>query len=313
MPSGLTLLDGGLATELERQGHDLSDSLWSARLLRDDPAAIREAHVAFFRAGAEVATTASYQASLDGFVARGLSETQAQALIRSSVALAREAAEQVDAERSDGVRRIVAASVGPYGALRADGSEYRGDYGVSDGFLRSVHAARMELLATAGADLLAIETIPCEQEAAVLLELLGEMPEGTRAWLSLTCASGGTTRRGEDVRRVFSLARDLDRVVAVGVNCTAPDHVSSLVAAAVEASGKPAIAYPNSGETWDAGRRAWGGDGMGVSVESARRWVAAGATWVGGCCRVSSPDIAALWTGLRDGPREGWTSSIGDL
>lgn len=298
----MTLLDGGLATELERQGHDLSDPLWSARLLRDDPAAVREAHVAFFRAGAEVATTASYQASVDGFVARGLSEMQAQALIRSSVTLAREAAAQVDTERSDGVRRLVAASVGPWGALRADGSEYRGDYGVSDGFLRSVHGDRMELLATAGADLLAIETIPCEQEAAVLLELLGEMPESTRAWLSLTCASGATTRRGEDVRRVFSLARGLDRVVAVGVNCTAPDHVTALVAAAVESSGKPAIAYPNSGESWDAGRRAWGGDGTGVSVESARRWVAAGATWVGGCCRVSSPDIAALWTGLRDGP-----------
>lgn len=301
MPSGLTLLDGGLATELERQGHDLSDSLWSARLLRDDPAAIREAHLAFFRAGAQVATTASYQASVDGFVARGLSAGQAQALIRSSVVLAREAAELAAAERSDGVRRIVAASVGPYGALRADGSEYRGDYGVSDAFLRDVHGARMELLATAGADLLAIETIPSEQEVAVLLQLLGEMPEGTRAWLSLTCATGTTTRRGEDVRRVFSLARGQSRVVAVGVNCTAPDHVTDLVAAAVEASGKPGIAYPNSGETWDAGRRAWGGDGAGVSPVLARRWVEAGAAWVGGCCRVSSQNIAGLASALGRG------------
>ncbi len=294
----VTVLDGGLATELERRGHDLSDSLWSARLLQDDPAAVREAHLAFFRAGAHVATTASYQASFDGFMSRGLSRSEAAGLMRSSVALAREAAQLAAAEQPSGVRRQVAASVGPFGALRADGSEYSGDYGVSDALLRDVHGPRMEVLATSGADFLAIETIPSEQEVTVLLDLLGSMPEEVCAWLSVTCADGAHTRRGEDISRVFSLARGVDRLVAVGVNCTPPTHIEQLVTAAVSASGKAAIAYPNSGESWDARTRSWKGDAAGVSLEHARRWVTAGAEWVGGCCRVSSADIARLSAGL---------------
>jgi len=299
--SRVTLLDGGLATELERAGHDLSDHLWSARLLRDDPAAVRDAHLRFFRAGAQVATTASYQASVGGFAAAGVERHEAERLIRSSVVLAREAADMARAERRADVRLLVAASVGPYGAVRADGSEYSGDYGVRDSVLRDFHAPRLELLADAGADLLAVETIPSEQEAAVLLGLLAELALGQPAWLSLTCATESGTRRGEDVTRVFGLARSVDAVVAVGVNCTAPEHVEALVTAAMRASGKPAVAYPNSGESWDAQRRVWAGDGAGVSVEAARRWVGAGARWVGGCCRVGSPDIAILAAGLQPG------------
>jgi homocysteine S-methyltransferase len=182
----------------------------------------------------------------------------------------------------------------------ADGSEYRGDYGVSDAALREFHRPRLEVLATAGADLLALETVPCEQEVAVLLGLLDEMPAATRGWLSLTCADAATTRRGEDVDRVFGLARGHDRVVAVGVNCTAPEHVEELVTRAVAASGKPAVAYPNSGETWDGGAREWSGAaaGAGLDVDAVRRWVAAGARYVGGCCRVGATDIARLRAGL---------------
>ena len=290
--AGPVVLDGGLATELERRGHDLTDELWSARLLRDDPGTVRGVHLDFFRAGAHVATTASYQASFEGFAAHGLSREESADLMRDSVRLAREAAAL--AEFEDGVRRVVAASVGPYGAVRADGSEYHGDYGVTDAVLRSFHGRRMEVLATAGADLLALETVPSEQEATVLLGLLDEMPVGTRAWLSLTCADVTRTRRGEDVSRVFGLARGMDGVVAVGVNCTAPEHVDELVPAAVAASGKPAVAYPNSGETWDAARRQWSGEGVGVDPTAAARWVSLGAELVGGCCRVGVADIARL-------------------
>lgn len=296
-PVPVTVLDGGLATELERRGHDLSDDLWSARLLRDDPAEIRDVHLAFFRAGAQVATTASYQASFEGFAAAGVPAAEAAALMRASVALARSAADE--AEAGDGVRRQVAASVGPYGAVIADGSEYHGDYGVTDVFLRDFHARRLAVLVDTGADLLAVETIPSEQEASVLLDLLSELPEGTRAWLSLTCADGERTRRGEDVRRVFSLCRTVDAVVAAGVNCTAPEHVADLVSAAVESSGKPAVAYPNSGETWDGETRAWSGEGAGVDATAAADWVARGARYVGGCCRVGSQDIARLAGTLR--------------
>lgn len=303
--AGAIVLDGGLATELERRGHDLRDDLWSARLLRDDPAAVRDAHLAFFRAGAQVATTASYQASFEGFANAGLSRAESAALMRTSVTLAREAAETADAEAAEpglgAVRRVVAASVGPYGAVRADGSEYHGDYGVTDGFLREFHGPRLEVLASAGADVLALETIPSEQEATVLLGLLDEMPGCTPAWLSLTCADATRTRRGEDVARVAALARHADAVVAVGVNCTAPEHVERLVQSVVAASGKAAVAYPNSGESWEAVRKEWSGDGAGVDPEAAAGWVAAGALLVGGCCRVGSEDIARLSAAIRRG------------
>jgi homocysteine S-methyltransferase len=297
----VTLLDGGFATELERRGNDLSDDLWSARLLIDRPEEIVATHLSFFRAGAQVATTASYQASVEGFVARGCSDEEAVALLRRSVGLAREAADAAESEASDGVRRLVAASIGPYGAVLADGSEYRGDYGVTDRALRDFHHSRMELLATAGADLLAIETVPCEQEVAVLLDLLDDMPDGTKAWVSLTCPDAATTRRGEDVDRVFGLARGHDRVLAVGVNCTAPQHVEELVSRAVAASGKPAVAYPNSGETWDGDARQWSDGGAALDVDAAGRWVAAGAQYVGGCCRVGASDITRLRAALLPG------------
>lgn len=293
----VTVLDGGLATELERRGHDLFDDLWSARLLRDDPQALVDTHLAFFRAGAQVATTASYQASFEGFAARGLSRAESAALMRASVTLARRAADLADAELGDGVRRQVAASVGPYGAVLADGSEYSGDYGLTDQALRDFHGPRLEVLAAAGADLLAVETIPSAQEAAVLLGLLDELE--VPAWLSVTCEDASHTRRGDDVRDLFAMARGHDRLVAVGVNCTAPEHVETLAATAAGASGKPVVAYPNSGESWDGARRRWGGDGVGVDPVAARRWVAAGARWVGGCCRVSSDDIARLAAELR--------------
>ncbi len=293
----MVLLDGGFATELERRGHDLSDDLWSARLLLDDPDEVRGTHLAFYRAGARVATTASYQASFEGFAQRGLSREDASALMRRSVTLAREAADLAEAE--DGVPRLVAASVGPYGAVLADGSEYRGDYGITDDALRRFHLERLEVLAAAGADLLAVETVPSEQEVTVLLDVLSALGSSAPpAWLSLTCADAASTRAGEPVARVFGLARGHDSVVAVGVNCTAPDHVEELVAAAVSASGRPAVAYPNSGESWDGPSRTWGGDGAVVSVALAERWVAAGARYVGGCCRVGSADIARLSDGL---------------
>ena len=290
------LLDGGFATELERRGHDLSDDLWSARLLLDDPAEVRATHLAFYLAGARVATTASYQASFDGFALRGLSRADSAALMRRSVTLAREAASLAEAE--DGVPRLVAASVGPYGAVLADGSEYTGAYGVASDVLRSFHAERLEVLVAAGADLLAVETIPSELEVTVLLDVLSSLGPAVPAWVSLTCADASSTRAGEPVSRVFGLARGVDSVVAVGVNCTAPSYVGALVSAAASASGKPGVAYPNSGESWDGATRTWGGDGAVVDVALAQEWVAAGARYVGGCCRVGAEDIARLAAGL---------------
>ena len=268
------VLDGGLATELERRGFDLTSELWSARLLRDDPDAIVSVHRAFVEAGAEVVTSASYQASFDALGA------DTERLLRLSVTLAR-----------DSGARYVAASVGPYGAMLADGSEYRGDYGLSVTQLRAWHRPRLAILAAAGADVLAVETIPCRAEVeALCLELAGF---GVPAWLSITCA-GTSTRTGEPAAEVFALAGSCDAVIAAGVNCTSPADVAALVPIARAASGKPVVAYPNSGESWDAVRRLWtGGGGFGAD-DDVHSWLDAGARLVGGCCRVRPEDIAAL-------------------
>jgi homocysteine S-methyltransferase len=288
MPGEAVLVaDGGLATELEAQGNDLSDSLWSARLLADAPGQILDAHLAFFRAGAQIATSASYQASFEGFAARGLDRREAAALMRRSVALAQAARDQL---AGDGRTRWVAASAGPYGAALADGSEYRGRYGRSVRELTAWHRPRLEVLAGAAPDVLALETVPDTDEAEALMAAVAGL--GVPAWLSYTIA-GGRTRAGQPLAEAFAVAAGVPEVVAVGVNCCAPSDVLPAIAAAREATGKPVIVYPNSGEEWDARRRAWTGP-SGYSPALPRQWMAAGATIIGGCCRVRPADIAQI-------------------
>lgn len=289
--TGPVVLDGGLSTELEARGHDVSSSLWSARLLRDDPAAIVAAHAAFAAAGARVATTASYQATVEGFGAAGVDGAEARRLISSSVALAREG-------QGEG---WVAGSVGPYGAMVADGSEYTGAYVSEVGVpgLRAFHRSRMELLAEAGADVLACETVPAAAEAEALLAEAQDL--GVPIWLSLTTVVGDDgavrTRHGERAEEVFAMAGGVDEVIAVGVNCTAPVGIDAAVQAA-GAAGKPVVVYPNSGEGWNAVGRRWTGT-PGIATEDVPAWVAAGARLVGGCCRVRPDHVAAIARALR--------------
>lgn len=278
------ITDGGLATELEARGHDLSDDLWSARLLVDAPDEIKAAHLAFFRAGAVIATTASYQASFDGFEARGIGRDEAVRLLRRSVELGQAARDEM---AGDGRERWVAASVGPYGAALADGSEYRGRYGLSVAELAAWHRRRVEVLADAGPDVLALETIPDLDEAEALMSVVSGI--GIPVWLTYSI-DGDRTRAGQPLAEAFALARDVPEVVAVGVNCCAPSDVSAAIATARDATGKPVIVYPNSGEGWDAQRRTWVGLSQ-HSAQQAQQWVADGARIVGGCCRVSSADI----------------------
>jgi homocysteine S-methyltransferase len=286
LTAGPVVLDGGLSTELEARGHDVSSALWSARLLRDDPGAIVAAHAAFAAAGAQVATTASYQATVEGFGAAGVEPAEARRLIASSVALAREG-------QGGG---WVAGSVGPYGAMLADGSEYTGAYvaDVSIARLREFHRPRMALLAEAGADVLACETVPAAAEAEALVAEADAL--GVPFWLSLTtvvdAAGLARTRRGELAADVFAMAAGSDRAVAVGVNCTDPAGVLAAVHAAAT-SDKPVVVYPNSGEGWDAGTRSWTGR-PGISPDDVPAWVGAGARLIGGCCRVRPAHIRAI-------------------
>jgi homocysteine S-methyltransferase len=297
------IADGGLATELEARGHDLSGSrpsaptaLWSARLLADAPQEITAVHLPFFRAGATIATTASYQASFEAFAAHGIGRDDTVRLLRRSVELAKTARDQVgEAGRSGSPTqgRWVAASVGPYGAALADGSEYRGRYGLSVAQLAAWHRPRLEVLADAGADVLALETIPDVDEAEALVNLVRSL--GVPAWLSYTI-DGTRTRAGQPLADAFAVTSAVPEIVAVGVNCCAPDDVLPAIQLARE-TRKAVIVYPNSGERWDGDRRCW----LGPSRFSSRlglQWVSAGASVVGGCCRVRPADIADLAAAL---------------
>jgi len=289
VPENTALIaDGGLATELEARGHDLSDGLWSARLLVEAPQEVTAVHTAFFRAGAMIATTASYQASFDGFADSGISRDDTVRLLRRSVELAKTARDEVGV-----AGRRVAASVGPYGAALADGSEYRGRYGLRVAQLEDWHRPRLEVLADAGADVLALETIPDVDEAEALVNLVRSL--GVPAWLSYTI-DGTRTRAGQPLADAFAVAVGVPEIVAVGVNCCAPDDVLPAIGQARE-TGKPVIVYPNSGERWDSARRAWVGPSR-FSARLAVQWAAAGARVIGGCCRVRPADIAELATAL---------------
>lgn len=272
-------LDGGLATELEARGHDLSDVLWSARLLSDAPGEIAAAHRTFVKSGAQVVSSASYQASFEGFAARGVGRTEASALLRRSVELVKEAA--------PGEEYWTAASVGPYGAMLADGSEYCGRYGVTRKELARFHGPRMEVLADAEPDLFAMETVPDVTEATVLVELAASL--GLPAWLSYTI-DGDTTRAGQPLDEAFEVVAGVDCIVAVGVNCCAPGDVGRAVDTARRVTGKPVVVYPNSGEQWNSG---WAGRSV-FAPQQVQQWIAAGARFIGGCCRVTPDEIRAV-------------------
>ncbi|MEU7591912.1 homocysteine S-methyltransferase [Streptomyces sp. NPDC039022] len=289
LAAGPLVLDGGLSNQLESAGHDLGDALWSARLLAEDPDAVVAAHRAYYEAGAQVAITSSYQATFEGFAARGIGATEAAGLLRRSVELAREAARQATADGVAGPL-YVAASAGPYGAMLADGSEYRGAYGLSVAELERFHRPRLEVLAAAGPDVLALETVPDTDEARALLRAVRGL--GVPAWLSFS-AAGDRTRAGQPLADAFALAADAPEVVAVGVNCCTPEDADRAVPTAARAAGKPVVVYPNSGESWDARARAWCGTPA-FSADRVAAWTAAGARLVGGCCRVGPEAVAAL-------------------
>ncbi len=293
----LMILDGALATELERRGANLNDPLWSAKVLVEQPELIRQVHYDYFAAGADVATTASYQATFEAFAKRGIGADEAADLMRTSVALACQARDAFwadEANRAGRPRPLVAASVGPYGAMLADGSEYKGHYGLSVEQLMDFHRPRLQVLAAAGADLLACETIPCLAEALALARLLAELP-GVSAWISFSCKDGEHNSEGEPLADCVAQLDGYAQVTAVGVNCSAPEHMPSLIAGMRARTAKPLLVYPNSGEQYDGADKQWHGCAHGQPfAEQARDWYRQGARLIGGCCRTNPEDIRGL-------------------
>ncbi|MBT2407734.1 MULTISPECIES: homocysteine S-methyltransferase [unclassified Streptomyces] len=278
------ILDGGLSNQLADQGCDLSGDLWSGRVLAEHPDQVAAAHTAYARAGAEVLITASYQVGYEAFAAHGYGRPETTALLARSVRLAADAARAADHEV------WVAASVGPYGAVLADGSEYRGRYGLSVRELAAFHRPRVEALLDAGPDVLALETIPDTDEAEALLTVLAET--GAPAWLSYTVADG-RTRAGQPLPEAFALAAETPQVIALGVNCCDPQDVAPALRAASEATRKPLLAYPNDGSAWDAATRTWNAPAT-PAPWPVTTWRATGARLIGGCCRIGPARITAL-------------------
>jgi homocysteine S-methyltransferase len=290
---GFVMLDGGLATELENRGADLDDDLWSAKMLIDAPEMIRQVHVDFLKAGADIIATASYQASFEGFAQAGYGHGQAEGLMRLSAdlaLLAREAFWAHDEFRRKRMRPLVAASIGPYGACLHDGSEYHGNYDLNKAALIDFHRPRMQVLAATGIDLFAFETIPSLLEAEALLELMQEFPDKC-AWLSFSCRDGKQVSHGERFSDCVALADDLKQIVGVGLNCTAPEYATDLLESAT-GTKTPLVVYPNSGEQWNPDGNRWTGEEC--TTMPVVDWYDAGARLIGGCCRMSIGEITSM-------------------
>ena len=282
----VTKVDGGLSTALENNGNKLTTSLWTGELIRTAPSEITKAHLDFINAGSQVVITSSYQLSYIGCGNRGWSEAETDEALRASTQLAK------DAVNKSGKDVKVAASVGPYGAALADGSEYKGNYGVSKSVLKDFHARRLELLIATSPDLLALETMPDTVEVEVLLELLSDCP--IPFWVSYSCKAGNQTNAGQSFAQAVAIAQG---AIAVGINCTAPELITDLLRSAK--SKKPYVVYPNSGRVWDANKKEWiGSRGSGFDAKLIKQWQDCGAEFIGGCCGIGAAEIEQLALGL---------------
>jgi homocysteine S-methyltransferase len=288
------LIDGGMSNELERQGCDLNHRLWSAKLLATNPEAIIQAHLAYLNAGAQCITTASYQASVTGFMDMGYDRAESEAFILSSVELAEEAIDRYISSRPGAFRPLIAASIGPYGAFLSDGSEYRGNYGIAHDALRVFHLDKITLMDRSHVDVFACETIPDFQEVKILDEILKTTQKP--AWMSFSCKDNRHLNDGTDIGECAAFLAGHPNIFAIGVNCTDPKYISGLIKSIKENSGaKKIIVYPNSGESYHAQSKTW----MGLSnpdafMEMSKEWMDLGVDIIGGCCRIGPEHIKGL-------------------
>lgn len=299
--TGIMIADGAMATELEAMGCNLNDELWSAKVLAEQPELIKKVHLSYFEAGADCGMTASYQATIEGYVKKGYSIEEAEELIKRAVRLLIEARDEwwnAIGKAEGRVYPLVAAAVGPYGAFLADGSEYRGGYTISTDELKAFHKKRLELLWAAGAEVFSVETIPSLGEAVAVAELTQAM--NAECWISFSCKNETEISEGTKIAECGKELNKFECVKAIGINCTAPHFVESLIKEVKSATDKPIIVYPNSGEHYDPVTKTWHGNADGKTYgDWAMDWKNAGASIIGGCCRTTPEDIKAVYNIVR--------------
>ncbi|KAK7310050.1 hypothetical protein RJT34_07261 [Clitoria ternatea] len=305
---GCAVTDGGFATQLETHGASINDPIWSAICLIKHPHLINKVHLEYLEAGANILVTSSYQATIPGFLSKGLSNEEAESLLERSVKFAVEARDSFWnlAKKNPGNkyrRALVAASIGSYGAYLADGSEYRGCYGpdVNLEKLKGFHRRRLQVLVQAGPDLLAFETIPNKLEAQACVELLEEENVEIPSWICFTTVDGENAPSGESFKDCLEVINKSSKVDAVGINCAPPHFMESLICKFKQLTKKAIIVYPSSGKVWDGKAKKWlpskcfHDDDFGFH---ATRWRNLGAKIIGGCCRTTPSTIQIISNAL---------------
>ena len=285
------LIDGGLSNSLEIEGSDLNHEMWYANLLEKSPESLIKAHYTYLISGAKCIITSSYQASILGFMNLGHDKNMSERLLLKSISLAEEAINRFD---SKGTRPLIAISIGPYGAYLSNGSEYYGNYDVSDDVLYDFHFERIKLLDSSSADFFACETIPSLQEAKVLSEIL----RGTNksAWISFSCKDSSSINDGNNIEECIAFLANHPNIFAVGVNCTSPEYISDLIRSIKKESlDKKIVVYPNSGENYNPDSKCWTGKSdIDFFTDMAKEWIDLGVDIIGGCCRVGPKHILNL-------------------
>jgi homocysteine S-methyltransferase len=293
----ILIIDGAFGTQLEKKGYDINDPLWSAQFLSQNPQAIAQVHLEYLEAGADCIITSSYQASFEGFMKRGFSEEKAKELIQSSVKIAQKVRDDFwenEQNKKNREKPLVAASVGPYGAYLADGSEYVGKYDRDEKGLRDFHTKRLQTLASAAPDILACETIPCLLEAKALGKLLEDYPQ-IYSWVCFSAKDGFHISSGEKILDCAQWIATQEHINAIGINCTAPQYVASLITQIRKMTDKAIVVYPNGGGSYNAITKTWSNEADTSSfAKMAHLWYETGATLIGGCCQTTPEDIKQI-------------------
>ncbi|OXA62711.1 homocysteine S-methyltransferase [Folsomia candida] len=298
------LLDGGLSNDLNnRVPFDLhKEPLWTAKALITDPDAVVATHLEYLQAGADIIETSSYQATLEGFKDfMKVDSDSGKKYIRDSVTLAKVAVDKFKAlDESCSRFPLVAGSIGPYGVLRCDGSEYSGSYmtTVTKSEIEDMHLPRIMSLVDGGADILAIETMPSLEEVKIILDLVKLHSPNTNVWVSFSIKEGKPcqTAFGDPMEDAFKTVATYAQVVACGINCCMPKDVETFLKnVKVYKAIRPLeiIVYPNSGQDWVPGQ-GWIKSPVPTLDTYLSSWISLGANIVGGCCQVGPDQIKTM-------------------